>query len=95
MPAAEFRDWLQYEAEEPFLPQRSDWQTALLAFLMRRSLGDKTAKLDQFVLFGNNDIQQSAAPDAKKKAEQIAAEVHSAMMKASSRVKMRVIKRRK
>lgn len=92
MPATEFADWLALQQDEPFLPQRADWHTAMLAFLIRQGLGDKQAKIKDFMIFGPSETESEGVegPSPAK----VAAQVHNAMMQASSRLKMRVIKRK-
>jgi len=91
MPATELTEWIEFYGVEPFGEYRDDFRAAIVAFSVARSMGGaKNAKLSDFMPFFSDEQRQRNAARAGVRSD--AAVASEAFMKASSRLKHKVIR---
>ena len=93
MPASELTEWALFYQMHPFGEFRADLRAGIVASVIAQTAGNKTAKPSDFMpLVAKEDAATRHGPSA---AALEAASVNAAFMKASSRLRHNIIRRKK
>jgi hypothetical protein len=93
MPATELAEWIAFYNDSPFGEYRADLRAGIVSTVIARTQGNTTAKPSDFMpefIFG----KQTAKGPAPSRAALEAAQVSEAFIKASSKLRHHVIRRK-
>lgn len=93
MPATELAEWALFYRDSPFGEFRADLRAGIVATVIAQVNGNKSARPSDFMPFIMRE-QQAAQGPAPSPAAREAAKVTEAFMKASSKLRHHVIKRK-
>jgi len=93
MPATELTEWALFYEQHPFGEFRADLRAGIVASVVAQTAGNKNAKPSQFMPLIMKELTTLGAGPSPAAVE--AAQINDAFMKASSRLKHHIIRRKR